>query len=64
MNWQPIEMADKDEGVRVLLWKEDGPREDEPMRIGSWSEAFNAWTDIDGCDFEPTHFMPLPEPPK
>jgi hypothetical protein len=52
MNWQPIESVPED--IVVLLCDANG----------------NRWTDVgrgepaNSCGFPPTHWMPLPEPPK
>ena len=60
MEWQPIETAPKD-GTPVLAWLVN-PSGDEYItvikanRSGGWD-----WRSI---YFEPTHWMPLPEPPK
>ena len=53
--WQPIETADKDDGL-LLLW--DG----ETSHFGQWSRV--CWLTENGCCIEPTHWMPLPEGPK
>jgi hypothetical protein len=63
--WQPIQTAPKD-GACVLLY--DNTCE-EPV-VGFWHASgwLVAWdhsrydTNFPGCD--PTHWMPLPEPPK
>ncbi|MCA3378059.1 MAG: DUF551 domain-containing protein [Roseomonas sp.] len=71
--WQPIETAPKDR-KRVILGHPD-----HEAVMGVWRKAhpweglFNAnedfyhWAlneeDMYGFDFEPTHWMPLPEPP-
>ena len=63
--WQPIETAPKN-GELILL----SPAFDRPYAIGRW-----AWEYGDGLWFmdsvgtlcgiwKPTHWMPLPEPPK
>jgi len=67
MDWQPIETAPKD-GKRFLIWSAiDG------MEIGYWSTSLwvkkgGAWiiyeARSDTIELEPTHWMPLPEPPK
>jgi len=58
--WQPIETAPKD-FTYVLLWDGDW------HWMGIWDENGNRW-EIDGHEYEenliPTHWMPLPEPPK
>jgi hypothetical protein len=66
-NWRDILTAPKDEGVRVLLsW--DNPN--AWVQIGFWSGEYHgvqAWCDdYNEKDFipQPTHWMPLPTPPK
>ncbi len=66
MNWQPIETAPKD--TAILLYY-------HAYAIGHWNSAAQRWwTYTDGHrtveervlnSFKPpTHWMPLPEPPK
>ena len=63
--WQPIETAPKDgtkiivfdhyDGVVIARWR---------MR---WPESGYEWIEATGEEYEnyrPTHWMPLPEPPK
>lgn len=63
--WQPIETAPKD-GTLVDLWLSSG----DTKRITGcyWSESGLCWTDGDRYYLkgrvQPTHWMPLPEPPK
>ena len=62
MEWQQIETAPRD-GSNLILWC-DG------VTVGSWSANVHPWNDgnwwIDGMQVtgNPTHWMPLPEPPK
>jgi hypothetical protein len=72
MNWQPIETAPKPsilddpiivwseiDGIDVAFWEERGR---SSHQVG-WYSA----TDHDEWEYErlqPTHWMPLPEPPK
>jgi hypothetical protein len=77
--WQPIETAPKD-GIRVLIVNEDGDidiasyiekwaEELEFVRKAKDGDVYRT-TKIDvgyfdsGFTFCPTHWMPLPEPPK
>ena len=59
--WQPIESAPKD-GTPILLYDAKLPL--EPPTVGSiWEDEA---IDANGVEFfqPPTHWMPLPEPPK
>lgn len=64
-NWQPIETAPKD-GRWLLLHRADI----NITIVAQWddeSEPGYDWLTLDGphyCDTFPTHWMPLPEPPK
>lgn len=60
--WQDIDSAPKD-GTIILLGHP------EAVFDGWWHSASNAWIDgernmyDDYCEYEPTHWQPLPEPP-
>lgn len=66
--WQPIETAPKD-GSRILGWAKSKNGSDDLRLVIFWDQtspegarwivAFNAF-----WHFEPTHWMPLPEPPE
>ena len=68
--WQPIETAPKDESP-VLLWGRywsDGQGWMRTAALGRWNAQLERW---DACWFHsypfgvrPTHWQPLPEPPK
>jgi hypothetical protein len=60
-NWQPIGTAPKD-GRRILTYAHDHAPEGI-MRVAQWNDGSNAkgWL---GSVHEPTHWMPLPSPPK
>lgn len=70
--WKPIETAPKD--AAVLLFGKTAPEErmvicSKPVVFsGYWSRLDESWcasgSHWDGPFFEPTHWMPLPEPPK
>ena len=61
--WQPIETAPKD-GTRVIL------NDSLHTQIGFYSTALDCgeclgWVNDEGIvSLNPTHWMPLPEPPK
>ncbi len=73
MEWQPIETAPKDgtviilcesgyrDSIRASFWRQDG--DGFPWKfLDPDSETFlNGWL---GDHRGPTHWMPLPEPPK
>ncbi len=54
--WRPIETAPKD-GTLVLTW--DGERRYVAMYDCGWYIGIER-----GPNIEPTHWMPLPEPPQ
>lgn len=70
--WQPIETAPKD-GTRILIYQPDGQwksrrdRRLEYIDVAYWHTPGNPehpgfWTG--GLTYRPTHWMPLPEPPR
>ena len=58
--WQPIETAPRD-GSEILLFAR-GPYKDDYRGVGQWSEQRNDW--LWSFAIRPTHWMPLPEPPR
>lgn len=74
MEWQPIETAPKD-GTPVLLFEWRGDPWEEPeanIFVGEWDhhrdgELYKTqWvcTEYEAFNHNPTHWMPLPPPPK
>jgi len=59
--WQPIETAPRD-GHQVDLWAEDCRFTNCWWRFGRW--VYEVYPDQIEDVKEPTHWMPLPEPPK
>lgn len=59
--WQPIETAPKD-GTDILGW-DGGDITVCRFSRGSWELSVTGWYAEDS-DFDPTHWMNLPEPPK
>jgi hypothetical protein len=64
--WQPIETAPKD-GTNILLW---WPMQFHCALTGHWANKWNPWIgwkvsgwSHDMFKTEPTHWMPLPNPP-
>ncbi len=59
MNWQPIETAPKDDSV-ILVYDGAG------MHVAwiGWTENEKPVYFDDNVAIRPTHWMPLPEPPK
>lgn len=56
--WQPIETAPKD-GTPILVC-DKGPY----AYVAEWFQHSRTWIGADKMYWEPTHWMPLPEPPK
>lgn len=56
--WQPIETAPKD-GTEILAWDGDD-RKILRWALGRWDD----WDEMPSALGKPTHWMPLPEPPK
>ena len=66
MNWQPIETAPKD-GTHILLARTDSEWVCQGRYVcddKGWYELNNDASDHWGGEIYPTHWMPLPEPPK
>jgi hypothetical protein len=68
MNWQPIETSPTDETV-VLVWDGDSVSIARYYSLsGCWMAMANGTFAYDGTEsitmVVPTHWMPLPEPPK
>jgi hypothetical protein len=64
MNWQPIETAPKD-GRRIIAWF--GANSEKYAESVYWLPEGGCWVwsqDGDSPRTPPTHWMPLPEPPK
>ena len=73
MNWQPIETAPKDGSIVVAgAYMDEYAGEYEPIQTGRliWEVELarfdGRWlsTDLDEALICPTHWMPLPQPPK
>lgn len=70
-DWQPISTAPKDETWVLLYTANDGAG---GIVMGCWDAGCDAteddpgypagWMDAGGFFLHPTHWMPLPEPPK
>ena len=65
MDWQPIETAPKD-GAEI--WAYNGEQARMKFIAGNgyalWVWADEVLSDIDPCPMQPSHWMPLPPPPK
>lgn len=59
--WQPIETAPKD-GTRVLMHKAGVGK--YSTFVGWWNCRDESWRDISHLFRDPSHWMPLPEPPE
>jgi hypothetical protein len=71
MTWQPIETAPKD-GTSVLvygIWEGELNAQDDECDVWKAHFFWDQWC-VDGGEYysqhvvDPTHWMPLPEPPK
>ncbi|MGI9292383.1 MAG: DUF551 domain-containing protein [Pseudomonadales bacterium] len=62
-DWQPIETAPKD-GTWVLLGGCEFGYIIQTARWYDWGVQGWEWGDYSNRGFKPTHWMPLPEPPK
>lgn len=61
--WRPIESAPKD-GTEVLLWTMIVDVDMGPWRLaGRCTNHKHWWTTVGSIALEPSHWMPLPEPP-
>jgi hypothetical protein len=63
MNWQKIETAPKD-GTPILVYDKDWFDFMGHQIVVYWLEDFGWRSGCDQCPDDPTHWMPLPEPPK
>ncbi len=61
MTWQTIDTAPKD-GTYVLVYR---PNWAEAILVGYSGPNYpGEWQTAEGIPIRPTHWMPLPEPPK
>jgi hypothetical protein len=66
--WQPIETAPKD-GTAILIWPANASfyGDEATSYVVRWHDWKEAWIEASGEEyaaFYPTHWMPLPAPPK
>ena len=68
-DWQPIETAPRD-GSQVVVWNPDNPYGEWPL-MAQWHAPSQTWSiHIEGqriwlgLPLDPTHWIPLPEPPE
>jgi hypothetical protein len=55
--WQPIETAPKNEET-IIVW-------DANVELALWDSVQEEWISLESSFFlSPSHWMPLPEPPK
>ena len=67
--WRPIESAPRDFGTRIIMgFAADEEGYSPPSYEGFWSEADQQWRMTSDPSWksspQPTHWMPLPAPPK
>lgn len=61
--WQPIETAPKD-GTTLLVWNPTWYQGKGGQCVGVWFRPESKWYSIEiTMSIQPTHWMPLPEPP-
>lgn len=67
IEWQPIETAPKD-GTEIIVFMPDAYNQIEIVAFSSDGASGEAWCSarcVDGLEAGiPTHWMPLPSPPK
>ena len=66
--WQPIDTAPKD-GTAILIWpaKSSFTGDDTISYVVRWNDWKQGWIEASGEEYDtfyPTHWMPLPAPPK
>lgn len=64
LDWRDISTAPKD-GTPMLFCHYDDPEQDVlPIMSGFWSRLSEGWfAELTGHKINPTHWLPLPEPP-
>ena len=69
MDWQPIETAPKD-GTKIILGQFDKTKDRYGrVRVDYWHKvsdagSYSGWGEFNNRFWPPTHWMPLPAPPK
>lgn len=61
--WLPIESAPRNV-LPILCAHQPSKRIHVAWREEEWSDNFKRYGEGDGRTWRPTHWMPLPEPPK
>lgn len=61
MKWQPIDTAPKD-GNSIMVFV-TGRHDETWIDVAYYNDAINQWMSAQNVVF-PTHWMPLPPPPK
>jgi hypothetical protein len=64
IEWQPIETAPKDGLTDILMFQNGGIYMATWCPLGPSQKPRFGWVSNTGYQLEPTHWMPLPEPPK
>ena len=63
--WQPIETARHDEGVTIIVGRGGGRLKETYSATAKWDSTFEQFQPEWGAfKLEPTHWMPMPEPPE
>ena len=58
--WKRIDTAPKD-GTEIDIWVQNSIRRIAKVH---WDQKFGMWANHEDVSCNPTHWMPIPEPPK
>jgi len=62
--WQPIDTAPKDDGMPIIVYGlSEYHKTYEYVHLAYWKNYTESWW-FEGEEMYPTHWMPLPAPPK
>jgi hypothetical protein len=66
MEWQPIETAPEERDVLISGWNDDTPNSGRWVALSIFDLINMKWMNPEKTStfYPPTHWMPLPEPPK
>jgi hypothetical protein len=62
-DWQPIDTAPKD-GTMILVFRFHADRVRPRIHVARFYDKYNCWGTVpSNYSTQPTHWMPLPDPP-